>query len=751
MHKAGHALCLLLLLSCLPDLLAQPELIWVRQLGARDNLTSAPSDKGTGIVTDAEGNVYVTGNFWGKADFDPGPGTYYLQSAGVSDIFVCKLSATGHLVWAKRFGGQNYHNSNSIALDKTGHLYITGSMQGTTTFSPEPSQPIQPSGYKDAYVCKLDTAGNLIWVNILGGIPASMDQNEGMSVAADDSGNVYSLGMMYYAAGGIDLDPGPEIYYLSSTGDFDIYLSKLNANGEFIWGRKVGGTNRDFGKALCLDQEGNVYFTGSFKGKVDFDPGNGTFFLESSAGREDGFLCSYDRFGNFAWARRIGGQGSATGNSLVIQPEGNLVLAGEFSGTVDFDPDTGSFTLSGSNSSTFITKYSTAGQFKWAKHFSGRNNARGVASDPSGNIYLTGGINAPTNTPTDFDPDTGQYLISLPYNSPDIYIAKLDSNGKFISAGTLGGASAVAVNTGFAVAADASQNLYVTGQYMGSAPDFDPDRTPGAVKFMPTTSMDDEDIFVGKYGTMIKPLAGFQSNKQAICAKECIFYSDKSVGAETWSWWFEGGEPAESTQQQPGPVCYNEPGNYAVRLIVQRSGLSDTLEKESHILVDAIQASFYWVPDNLSYHFFSSQDSLPGMRYLWQFGDGSTSNMRNPVHVFEGQGPFEVCLYLGLEDACRDSSCESIEMLITNSGHPNVQPAMSWFFDPVHLRVINQACEGKVEIRLSDLSGKFLMQPSTLFCDNGSVTIPYAPENEYFLIHIREGKSYYVVPGYLFR
>ena len=92
----------------------------------------------------------------------------------------------------------------------------------------------------------------------------------------DASGNVYTTG---YFQGTVDFDPGAGTFNLTSAGLQDIFISKLDAAGNFVWAKQLGGTLNDVGYSIALDTSGNVYTTGFFRDTVDFDPGAGTFNL----------------------------------------------------------------------------------------------------------------------------------------------------------------------------------------------------------------------------------------------------------------------------------------------------------------------------------------------------------------------------------------------------------------------------------------------------------------------------------------
>jgi hypothetical protein len=143
-------------------------------------------DEGQAVATDAAGNVYVTGHFSGKADFDPGPGTWNLTSAGKDDIFTAKYSAAGALLWARAFGGPDYDYGNGLTVASDGSVYTTGYFKGTADFDPGPgTYNLTSAGLTDVFVSKLDSAGNFVWAQRLGG--TDTDIVSSLAVASDGS------------------------------------------------------------------------------------------------------------------------------------------------------------------------------------------------------------------------------------------------------------------------------------------------------------------------------------------------------------------------------------------------------------------------------------------------------------------------------------------------------------------------------------------------------------------------------------
>ena len=178
------------------------------------------------------------------------------------------------------------------------------------------------------------------------------DWNEGNSIAVDGIGNVYTTGRF---KGTADFNPGAGTFWLTSAGGYDIFISKLDASGNFLWAKRMGGTNDDSGWSIIVDGSGNVYTTGYFTGMADFDPGAGTFWL-TSAGYEI-FISKLDASGNFIWAKKTDGTISDIGMYIAVDGSGNVYTTGSFDGTADFDPGAGTFNLtSAGNSDIFVLK-----------------------------------------------------------------------------------------------------------------------------------------------------------------------------------------------------------------------------------------------------------------------------------------------------------------------------------------------------------------------------------------------------------
>ena len=427
---------------------------WVKQLGGLS------SDKAVSVSTDGAGNVFTTGYFQNTVDFDPGTGTFNLSSFGGLDIYISKLDASGNFVWARQLGGVSNDEGLSVTADDMGNVYATGYFQNTVDFDPGPGiVNLTSSGSRDIFVCKLDASGNFLWAKQLGG--SGLDYS--YSISTDTSGNVYTTGFFYNTA---DFDPGAATFNLTSVGSRDIYISKLDPSGNFLWAKHIGGSGFDNGFSIVTDAIGNVYTTGAFQDTVDFDPGAGILDL-SSNGLSDIYISKLDPSGNFVWAGKMGGANTDLGVSITIGASGYIYTTGYFYGTVDFNPGAGVFNLSSFGSrDIFISKFDPSGNFVWAKQLGGTSDDRGfsITTDALDNIYTTGIFE---NT-ADFDPGAGNMNLTASGNR-DVFISKLNASGNFVWAIQLGGLDD---DVGNSITANAIGTIYTIGTFENTA-DFD--------------------------------------------------------------------------------------------------------------------------------------------------------------------------------------------------------------------------------------------------------------------------------------
>ena len=383
---------------------------WVKTFGGRND------DNGISIAVDGAGNIYTTGSFRGTVDFNPGPDSIIVSSVGNNDIFIQKLDANGNFLWAISFGKKGVNVGSSIAVDSQGNVYTTGFFQDTIDFNPGTGVAnLSAVGDRDAFILKLDANGNFLWAKSFG----RNNDDAGFSIKVDAMGNIYTTGIF---GDTVDFDPGADSTMLSVVGEFDIFIQKLDANGNFLWAKSFGSDGVDYGNSLATDANANIYTTGYYRDTTDFDPGKDSLTL-SNVGNRDVFIQKLDAKGNFVWAKSFGGKNPDIGYSIAIDIAGNVYTTGIFSDTVDFDPGPGVANLiAEGGGNAFIQKLDENGNFLWAKSFGGDGVSGGqsITVDATNNVYTIGSF----NKTVDFDPGTeSKNITSIGDN--DIFVHKM--------------------------------------------------------------------------------------------------------------------------------------------------------------------------------------------------------------------------------------------------------------------------------------------------------------------------------------
>lgn len=182
----------------------------------------------TNISTDMANNVYLTGDFWGSADFDPGAGVFTMTSSNNgsrNDGYVVKLDDQGAFQWAKQFGGTSspgnfsYVNPQIIRSDQFGNNYIFGYFQSSVDFDPGPGTNVLTANGSSYFSLKMSPGGDLIW---------ALDLNNGFyelvrDVSIDQLDNIHAVGSFYQS---FDVDPGPGTFTLTNGNTTSMYAFK---------------------------------------------------------------------------------------------------------------------------------------------------------------------------------------------------------------------------------------------------------------------------------------------------------------------------------------------------------------------------------------------------------------------------------------------------------------------------------------------------------------------------------------------
>jgi hypothetical protein len=307
------------------------------------------SEAASDISEDAAGNAYITGGFEGTVDFDPGSATAPSTSAGSSDIFVSSLGPSGAYRWHFASGSVMEDAGTAIQAYTNGTLWVAGYFNGSTDFDPGTAANLtNSSGNRDVFLARYSASGGFLWAGAVGGPENETPAAGGLTL--DSPGNVYLTGSF---EGLCDFLPTNLSANVQSKGGSDAFIAEYDPTGEYRWAYGAGGTESDSGYRVAVDESGNIYWTGLFRGtQVDFDLTLDTKYLDAAGtgGASDIFLAKYQPGGLLVWAYNFGAAVSgddkaSAGLAICIDINGNVVMTGLFFGSVDFDPTAGTRTL----------------------------------------------------------------------------------------------------------------------------------------------------------------------------------------------------------------------------------------------------------------------------------------------------------------------------------------------------------------------------------------------------------------------
>jgi hypothetical protein len=389
-------------------------LLWAKRFGGADQ------DSVDGVSVDPTGQwVYATGTFLGSADFT-GDGLADKTSAGLKDQFVVKLNAgtgTTDPNWGVRtIASVGDEIGGDIAVTAS-HVYVTGGFSGSADFDPGPGTRIlTPAGGTapgkgkprsapgDAFLLKLDTAGNHVSSGQIGGTATS---EHGNSLVADGD-TVYLSGRFNGTA---DFDPGAAVTNRTSAGDLDLFLASYSTapiTPTLNWVQVLGNAGYQNAGRLA-DDSSSLYFTGEFTGTMDFDPGPGISNLTAVTTYSDIYVARYSKAGgSLAWVKGFGGPGNdfTTVTPVVDEATGVVYVGGSFQGQIDLNPNgLGGEQVSptGNDHDGFLVKLATADgayQNSWQSGGSGYDGSIRPIGVRAGTLYATGWFEGTATFPT---------------------------------------------------------------------------------------------------------------------------------------------------------------------------------------------------------------------------------------------------------------------------------------------------------------------------------------------------------------
>ncbi len=402
------------------------------------------------IAVDRRDNVVFTGYFDGTVDFGGGP----LTAEGGLDLFIAKFDAEGRHVWSRNFKGSAADIGLVIGVDTQDNVMVTGFFSGVLNLG---GAPLTAETGTHLFIAKFAPDGKHIWSRSFGGVGTTVP----LGMAVDNQDAVVLTG---YFSATLDFGGGP----MTPAGGNDLFIVKFAPTGKHVWSRSFGGAGSELGTAVATDSKNNLLVTGQFSSPVDF--GGGPLTPVGT----DLFIAKLTTNGQHVWSRSFKGSGTKSGQAIAVDRKDNLVVTGQFSGTVDF----GGGQLTSAGTDLFVAKFAAGGEHIWSNNFKGVGTETGqaIAVDSRNRVVVTGQF---TGT-LDFG---GGALTS---EGADLFLARFAADGRHMWSRNVKGVGSEAA---YAIAVDSKDNVLLPGSFTGTV----------EVGGETLTAVGNNDLFLAKF------------------------------------------------------------------------------------------------------------------------------------------------------------------------------------------------------------------------------------------------------------
>jgi hypothetical protein len=360
------------------------------------NIPSSGSVIIRALAPDGGKGVVVVGEFSGNATF----GGTTLTASGGTDAFIARYGDTNGWSWAKKVGSTSTDVAMTVALDSSGNIFVGGRFSGSVAFG---GTTLVSQGGMDAFVGKLDSAGNWLWAERAGG-GGALDSVDALAVGP--TGDVFAAGQFQGTA-----NFGSANY--TSAGSSDLFIARLSGAGQWLLARRGGGAGTDVATALTIDRDGRVYLLGTFAGTADYD----TRWSNLNVGFEARiFFMQLDANANLL---RYAQAGNGFADSIAVDRSERVYISGDFTLTTSFGEPPGLTRFSAGNEDVFLARYDLrAGAWDWSQSIgsTGSEQRGSISLDGNGDIVVSGTFQSTVQI--------GYVLLTSP-NERDIFVARL--------------------------------------------------------------------------------------------------------------------------------------------------------------------------------------------------------------------------------------------------------------------------------------------------------------------------------------
>ncbi len=595
------------------------DMVWAKELGGGAGWSS----RGDVIEVDKLGNCYVSG--------------YLELGANWRENFLRKYDSNGNWIFTVYIADGD-PRITSIAIDEvTQDVLVTGTFSGVEIFG---TDTLTSSGINNSFLAKIDMFGNYVWAKSFNSAAEVILKDMGI----DSLGNSYILGRFYQ-------DMSVDTVNLTTVGgwgDSDVFYAKFDPNGNFQWLKRIEGNFTLLDKAIDVDPSGNSYVFGLFSSSIQMD----TFMLSNGGGYEN-FLIKTNSLGTIDWTQILAGSGDGSygGGDLAVDNAGN------------------SYVIDRIGLDTKIAHYNAFGNEEWVKNIgqtSGQNTFNNLAIDSSGSCYIAGNIGGFVYFSENFDfPNLGD---------DNLFVAKIDSdcqlNSYFYD---------LQVDSGLVSFTDSSysNNSGISSWFW----EFGDGNTSSQQHPSHTYSVNNQYLVkltvTGANGCVSHislpvivssiPCDVNANFNDSNIINSVYSFSNLSTGTFNQSHWAFGDGTTSSATNPSHNFSTN--GIFIVVLTVNDTNTPgscfdyylDTINVTGDPTPLQCHAGFVMYPDTgINDVTVVNSSTGSSLTYLWDFGDGNTSNLQNPSHTYATAGPFYLCLTVDDGAGCVDQYCDSI-------------------------------------------------------------------------------------------
>ncbi len=340
------------------------------------------------VRVDNAGDVYVSGSLVDQIDFDPGPGTYILD-ADNGFGFLAKYDTDGNFLWAMVLEGNGISKIYEVAFDDANNVYCAGAFTNSTDFDPGPGTfSLSSNGNNDLFLSKYDEDGNFLIAGAAGGSGVDI----AYTIDLDDDNNIY-IGGVFQDTVDFDLTPGTD--YEMATGVYHGFVAKYNSSGALHFVLNLGDGTQTEVKTLVTSGSNRFYVGGIFMGDVDFDPLGAGDVISNDSMFFHAFVSAYDNYGLQQYTIPLHSD-FANCVDLALDASGMVYAVGNFYYSMDFDPYGAGSVTTPVLYDGYLTSYDHYGNhiFKCILTGSSNQNMSAVDINSTDEVHLSGYYNS---------------------------------------------------------------------------------------------------------------------------------------------------------------------------------------------------------------------------------------------------------------------------------------------------------------------------------------------------------------------